>query len=74
MQCILNTIMSFTLKNLQERNSYISSNYVNSWKLKEGIREIVQNLMDAVTLRVKPNLCTLRCSNPGTIPIDCRVE
>ena len=34
---------------LEDRNSYISSNYVTSWKLKEGVREIIQNLMDAVT-------------------------
>jgi hypothetical protein len=31
------------------RNTYISTNYVSSWGLKEGVREIIQNLMDAVT-------------------------
>ena len=101
--------MSFTRDNSETRNSYISSNYVSIWKLKEGVREIVQNLMDAVTLhaislgghkediivRVKDIsnqrfreyefifrgeiigqieydhiLSTLRCSNPGTIPIE----
>lgn len=103
--------MSFIHINPEDRNSYISSNYVSSWELKEGVREIVQNLMDAVTLhagsfgghkediaiQVKtsriPNqnfreyefvfqnkviglieynhiIRTLRCSNPGTIPIE----